>query len=65
MKFNATSNNVSVEVFDIRGRSVYANGFDNSGVFDETINLGSVQSGMYLLNVKDGSRTFTKKIVVE
>lgn len=65
VKFNATSNNVSVEVFDIRGRSVYANGFDNSGVFDETINLGSVQSGMYLLNVKDGSRTFTKKIVVE
>jgi len=65
VKFNATSNNVSLEVFDIRGRSVYAQGFNNSGIFNETINLGNVQSGMYLLNVNDGSRTFTKKIVVE
>ncbi|SEA72464.1 Por secretion system C-terminal sorting domain-containing protein, partial [Bizionia paragorgiae] len=24
-----------------------------------------VESGMYLLNVNDGSRTFTKKIIVE
>ncbi|TYB74130.1 T9SS type A sorting domain-containing protein [Bizionia saleffrena] len=65
VKFNATSSNVSLELFDIRGRSVYTQGFNNSGAFNETINVGNVQSGMYLLNVNDGSRTFTKKIIVE
>ncbi|RBP34741.1 putative secreted protein (Por secretion system target) [Oceanihabitans sediminis] len=65
VKFNSTSDNVSIEVFDIRGRSVYTKGFNNAGTFNETINLGNVQAGMYLLNVNDGYRTFTKKIIVE
>ncbi|WP_197077348.1 zinc-dependent metalloprotease family protein [Lacinutrix sp. Hel_I_90] len=66
VKFNGATNKVQVQVFDIRGRSVLNNAFENtSGVFNETINLGNVQSGMYLLNVNDGSRTITKKIIVE
>ncbi|MDX1270212.1 reprolysin-like metallopeptidase [Bizionia paragorgiae] len=65
VKFKSESNNVTLELFDIRGRSIYTKGYNNSGAFNETINLGNVQSGMYLLNVNDGSRTFTKKIIVE
>jgi subtilisin-like proprotein convertase family protein len=65
VKFKSASNNVTLELFDIRGRSIYTKGYNNSGAFNETINLGNVQSGMYLLNVNDGSRTFTKKIIVE
>ncbi|SEA58998.1 T9SS type A sorting domain-containing protein, partial [Bizionia paragorgiae] len=65
VKFKSESNNVTLELFDIRGRSIYTKGYNNSGAFNETINLGNVESGMYLLNVNDGSRTFTKKIIVE
>lgn len=65
VKFNSSSNNVGIEVYDIRGRSVFSNSYSNSGTFNESIDLGNVQSGMYLLNVNDGSRTVTKKIIVE
>ncbi len=66
INFNASSNDVNVEVFDVRGRSVFKRMFDNGpGEFDETINLGSVNSGVYLLNINDGGNTVTKKIVVE
>ncbi|WAC00947.1 T9SS type A sorting domain-containing protein [Lacinutrix neustonica] len=66
IKFNGSTDKVQVKVFDIRGRSVLNSAFENSSkVFNETINLGNVQSGMYLLNINDGSRTVTKKIIVE
>ena len=65
IKFTSVSNNVEISVFDIRGRSIYGKTYDNSSTFNESINIGNVQSGIYLLNVKDGSRTVTKKIIVE
>ncbi len=67
IKFNASNaNDINIDVYDIRGRSVYNKLHENSSnQFNEKINLGSVQSGMYLLNVNDGNRTITKKIIVE
>ena len=65
IKFTSVSNSVKVKVFDVRGRSVFNKAYSNSGVFNESINLGNVQSGLYLLNVNDGGRTITKKIIVE
>ncbi|WP_047549009.1 reprolysin-like metallopeptidase [Psychroserpens sp. Hel_I_66] len=66
IKFNANSNNVDVQVFDVRGRSVFNTTFDNvSGEFNESINLGKVNSGIYLLNINDGGNVVTKKLVVE
>ena len=55
-----------MQVFDIRGRSVFNTTFNNgAGEFNETINLETVNSGMYLLNISDGENTVTKKIIVE
>ena len=65
VKFNGATGNVNLQVVDIRGRSILNNSYSTSGDFNQTINLGNVQSGMYLLNVSDGGRTITKKIVVE
>lgn len=65
IKFNAVSSNVAVSVFDVRGRSVYNKTYTNNSTFNEAINLGNVQSGLYLLNVKDGNKTITKKIIVQ
>ncbi|WP_299883413.1 reprolysin-like metallopeptidase [uncultured Lacinutrix sp.] len=66
VKFNTTSSNIDVAVFDIRGRSIIKNSYSNtSGEFNKAINLGNVESGMYLLNINDGSKTITKKIIVE
>ena len=65
VKLTSTSNNISVKVYDVRGRSVFNKAYSNSGAFNENINIGNVQSGLYLLNVNDGGRTVTKKIIVE
>ncbi len=66
IKFNSLSaNNIDVNVYDIRGRRILENTYSNSGNFNETINLGNVQSGMYLVTVNDGVNKTTKKIIVE
>ncbi|MGB5417390.1 reprolysin-like metallopeptidase [Algibacter sp.] len=61
----AISGKLDVQVVDLRGRIIYKNLYNKGGDFEETINLKNVQSGMYILNVTDGLRRSTKKIIVE
>lgn len=66
IKLNSNSgNDIKVDVFDIRGRRIFNNVFTNTGEFYETVNLNSVQSGMYLVTVNDGNNKVTKRIIVE
>lgn len=66
IKLNSSlSSNINVEVFDLRGRTIYKSTHKDAGDFNEKINLDRVQSGMYILNVSDGLRKSTKKIIVE
>ncbi|PHR71351.1 MAG: hypothetical protein COA67_06505 [Lutibacter sp.] len=57
---------VQVSLYDIRGRlissEVHAN---NSGTFKKELNFGTVSSGVYLLNVKSGNKTATKKLIIQ
>ncbi|SFZ90513.1 Por secretion system C-terminal sorting domain-containing protein [Flaviramulus basaltis] len=62
---SSLSSDVSVKVYDLRGRIIYKYIYDNTGSFNEKINLSNVQSGMYILNVSDGLRKSSKKIIVE
>ena len=39
--------------------------YNANGDFNQTINLGNVQSGLYLLNINNGGQTITKKILVD
>ncbi|WP_405294762.1 reprolysin-like metallopeptidase [Algibacter sp. Ld11] len=64
-KLATTSNEVNVEVYDIRGRRIYKQAFEGNGSINENINLNHVQSGMYILNVTDGFKQDTRKIIVE
>lgn len=62
---SSSSNNILVEVYDLRGRLILNKSYNNSGNLNEKLNLGNVQSGIYLVNVNDGSRKSTKKIVIQ
>lgn len=65
IKLRSYSNNVKVEVYDIRGRSIYNTSYETNGDLNKTINLNDVQSGMYLVKVNDGVNEATKKIIVK
>ena len=66
VKLNSASNDdIEIEVFDIGGRRIFDRSYTNNSNFDEIITLNNVQSGMYLVNVTDGQKTATKKIVIE
>ena len=62
---DSQSERLNIEVFDIRGRQIYRNSYKNLGDFNETISLKNAQSGLYILNVSDGNRYATKKIIID
>lgn len=64
--FNPKSGeDISIQVYDIRGRIIFSKTFNTVSRFEEAIRLNNAQSGVYLLNISDGSHKVTKKIIVE
>ena len=64
--FNSKSgNDITIEVYDIRGRAIFTNVYNNTSRFEEVIRLNNAQSGVYLLTIADGSQKVTKKIIVD
>ncbi|WP_460220150.1 zinc-dependent metalloprotease [Psychroserpens sp. MEBiC05023] len=60
-----SSEAINVDVFDIRGRRILSNTYENTSNFSEVVRLNNVQTGMYLVTVSDGIKNITKKIIVE
>lgn len=66
LHFNSNSNNtIKVSVFDMRGMEIFTRAYQNTGLFDQNLQLDQVQSGIYLVNVQDGDQKIVRKIVVE
>lgn len=66
VKFNSTStNDIKINIHDMRGRQVYEKSFSNTGAFNQKVNLDQVQSGIYLVSIIDGAKKTVKRIVVE
>lgn len=66
VQFSSNSNNeIKIVVHDMRGREIFTNNYNNSGLFNESIQLNNVQSGIYLVTVQDGDRKEVKKIIIE
>jgi subtilisin-like proprotein convertase family protein len=67
VRFNpTTTDEVAIMVYDMRGRQVLNKAYTNTGsVFEQTLNLTGAQAGIYLVNVKQGASTITKKIMVK
>ncbi|AWM13442.1 hypothetical protein DI487_05925 [Flavobacterium sediminis] len=65
LQLTAVSDEVSVNVYDMRGRLILNKEFQANGLVNEAIQLNNAQSGIYLVTIQDGGRKVTKKIVVE
>lgn len=57
------SGNLNIELYDINGRKVF-NQTMNDFNTEKSINLQSIQSGIYLLKLEGDELAFTKKIIV-
>ncbi len=63
---NSVDNNVKVDVYDLQGRLVYNNNFLNtSSIFKENIVLENAKAGVYMVNISEGNRTTSHKLVIE
>lgn len=62
---NSGAKQLNLNIVDISGRIIYKNTYNNSGNFSEKLNLTSAQTGVYFLNVDDGYKRSTKKIVIK
>ena len=60
-------NNVDIEiiVFDISGRNVYNKSYQNTILFDQELQLDTIASGVYFINIQNGASKMVKKIIVE
>ena len=56
---------ITIDVYDIRGRSIYNKVYSSVSRFEEVIQLNNAQSGVYMLTISDGAQKVTKKIIVE
>jgi subtilisin-like proprotein convertase family protein len=61
----AATSNIEVTVFDMRGRKIFENSYNNEGAFNENIQLSNAQTGIYLVSVTDGVNKIVKRIAVE
>ncbi len=61
-----SSDEVLIELFDIRGRKISQSEFRVSGTtFNESLNYDSVAKGLYILKIKNGQNRVSKKILIE
>ena len=64
IKFDSLGD-VNVDLYDIRGRSVYSNYFKHTGnQFNEELNLSDLSTGVYMVKIKSGTSTVNKKLVI-
>ncbi|MFZ4106313.1 M4 family metallopeptidase [Flavobacterium sp.] len=62
----STSEDVKVDLFDIRGRKCFNTIYQNSNsIFNQEVNIGQLEKGMYLLNVTSEGKTATKKVIIQ
>jgi len=66
IQFDSQSGNeIKVGVHDIRGRQIFNQSFENTGLFNQNLELNDIQSGVYMVTVQDGDKKETRKIVIQ
>ncbi|MEQ9401994.1 MAG: T9SS type A sorting domain-containing protein [Cyclobacteriaceae bacterium] len=59
-------NELSIKVFNLEGKEVYNRYFERfGGMYSESIDLSGQSEGIYLLEIRQGSKRLTKKIVID
>ncbi len=63
---NITGDDVTVRVLDLSGRTIFTRNYNSStSLFAENVALSRVSSGLYLVQIINGNKQTTKKIIIE
>jgi hypothetical protein len=65
IEFKELANSFSVEGYDVTGKTIYENNYDQSANPSQMINLDNVNRGIYFINVKSDKGLVTKKLVIQ
>ena len=66
VKFTSeSSNDIMINVNDLRGRQVFEKKYSNNGAFNQNISLDKLESGVYLVSIIDGEKRTVKRIIIE
>jgi hypothetical protein len=67
VKFDVkSSDEIHIQLFDIRGRRIYVKEFPNViGQFSKELDYSSIVKGLYILKVSNGLKRISKKIFIE
>jgi subtilisin-like proprotein convertase family protein len=67
ISFNASeSNDVNLELYDIRGRLISTKTFENnSNTFNEAVNFNNVDPAVYILKIKTGNNDFYRRVIIK
>lgn len=66
LNFESKNDKVEVGVFDLNGRLILKNNFDNqAGTFNQNIKLNNLVKGIYLVKVKNGMYTKNEKVIIQ
>jgi len=60
-----SSQDINVTIFDIRGRKVVDNNYQNTGEFNQNISLDNMRPGVYMMVIKDGNTSQTRKVIIQ
>ncbi|WP_422106299.1 reprolysin-like metallopeptidase [Winogradskyella sp.] len=58
------SDAIAIELYDINGRKIYAKTYNSTNDFSALVQLDRVQSGVYLIKVKDGPHEMIRKMII-
>ena len=62
---NTESSENNIDIYDLQGGLVFSNLLDsNSGFFNKMLDLSALQSGLYIINLKSGNNTVSKKLIL-
>ncbi|RAU84110.1 S8 family serine peptidase [Pontibacter arcticus] len=61
----SSTEDITFEVYDLLGKAIYTGSVEHNGQYQGTIDLSKRASGVYMLRAKHGSKTYSRKLVVQ
>ena len=66
LQFKGRKKPIQIRILDLRGREIFVeNVNDFSGMYDNQIDLSGSEAGLYVLQVIQNNKSWTKKIMIE